>query len=121
MVGVLMEMTMKILLCSLLLVGCAHGVSDPVDVEAETNVVQAPPRSPSVPSQPDPVVNESSTEGKNCEVVQKVYADNCVLEVIKCTDGSIHFDSYCFGPPYVPVWKWVPDPPYKSQKDNNNE
>lgn len=99
----------KILLFSFLLFGCAHGVSDPVEESPE---VDAGVYHPVVPYQPDPPVNDDSTEGKSCEVVQAVYADNCVLHVIKCTDGSIHFDSYCFGPPYVPVWKWVPDPPY---------
>lgn len=101
----------KTLLCSIiLLVGCAHGVSDPVEADVESNTVAVP--HPVAPPQSDPPVNEDSTAGKTCEVVQTVYADNCVLHVIKCTDGSIHFDSYCFGPPYVPEWKWVPDPPY---------
>lgn len=107
----------KILLCSFILFGCAHGVSDPVEVEVETNTVPTPRP---VPYQPDPVVNESSTEGKDCKVVQSVYADNCVLHVIKCTDGSTHFDSYCFGPPYVPEWKWWHDP-IGPLKDKNNE
>lgn len=94
-----------ILVC-LGLMGCAEGVVDEPIVKVEEDTI-SPPRSPA------PISQEESD--KNCEVVRTVYANNCVLKIIKCSDGTTDIDSYCFGPAYVPPWEWIPDPPYKER------
>lgn len=104
-----------LVLLSIALVGCAHGVTDDFNVEVETNTVSIPPR-----PAPEPLddASEPDLNGKECKVVQTVYADNCVLKVIKCTDGTMDIDSYCYGPPYVPKYENVPDPPYHNENHN---
>ncbi len=101
------------------LVGCAHGVVDPiVETEVESNV-SIPPRPYPYPTEEE--ATEPNLDGKDCWVAQTVNADNCVLKVIKCSDGTIDVDSYCYGPPYVPPWEWIPDPPVPQNESNSNE
>lgn len=99
-----------VVLACVVLMGCAHGVVDePTDVDAVSTV--SPPRAQATVASVEEAVTEPDTSGKKCEVVQTVYADNCVLKVIKCSDGTMDVDAYCYGPPYVPIWEWYPDPP----------
>ena len=95
------------LILSLIICGCAHGVSDPIDNQEPVK----PPPQRHAPLPPEDSVQEPNLDGKNCKIVQTVYVDNCVMEVIKCTDGTMDIDTRCYGPPYVPVWEWLPDPP----------
>lgn len=96
-----------------MLIGCAHGVSDPIEVEVDTRI-PAPKQKPT----PAPVETDEEPDltGKECKIVQTVYADNCILDVIKCSDGTMDIDSRCYGPPWSPPWEDHPDPPiYKEQ------
>lgn len=99
----------KFLFISLFLFGCAHGVVDePLDIEVNQKINTPTPPKQITP--PEEGQHDKPSKGKDCWVAQTVYADNCVLKVIKCTDGTIDFDSYCYGPPYVPPWEWWHDP-----------
>ena len=103
------------ILIYLAMIGCASGEpSDPTNVDVEIDTISVP-RKP-VSSQQE--AEQSLSDDRQCEVVQTAYGNNCVLKIIKCTDGTMDSDSYCYGPPYVPPWKWIPDPPYKG---NYNE
>jgi len=107
----------KLLVLCLALIGCAGSTTETVDVEVDINTVHVPPVKHSIPSQYDDG-QEPSLDGKDCEIIQKVYADNCILYVIRCTDGTIDIDSEC-GPPYVPAWEWHHDPVINKESNQN--
>ena len=109
-------MKVNLLIFGLVMFGCAHGVKDEsIETDVETKI-PTPTHTHEPKEEPEEKPNLS---GKECKVIQTVYADNCVLEVIKCTDDAMDFNSHCYGPRWNPPFEWYPDPVIN--KELNNE
>lgn len=64
------------------------------------------------PQRPAPVEDANVEDTTTCTIVKSVWAGNCVVEVIECSDSSEKLDSRCYPPDYAFPWKNAPDPPY---------
>ncbi len=89
----------------MLLVGCAHGVEDPIS-EPEIEVNQKIP----TPRPPAPPVEDAEPSASNSKVYSE-WIGNCLVTKVYCDRKLKDLDVMCKSGELEMPWKWLPDPP----------
>jgi len=104
------------LLLSLLLIGCATGVGDPVSTESESPPIYQAPKPP-VAADPS-TLPPSNPVPNNC-FTREYWIDNCQVIEVFCDNKLVNIDTKCYPASSQFQWQWIPDPPPEGNSQKN--